>query len=370
MFDWLGDLFSGNSSVSPSVDVAPADWSVPDINSYLSGDFSFSGDSDPAWAGQMLWDSVPAQQYADAYQQGGGDGYTYLTNDFVGPQQDAGGQGDLMALLQSAGKFLQSPGGQLAGGLGMAGVSAWDASRRNAMMKKGMKKQQQELAARKAEQQKYSAPVAYQLMRSSQAPAQRRGEAEWFSDNRLAPPHYAEGGGVSDEDYERMVADARQATLDARQATLDARMDRPSALGFLKYVAAGKKMPSEIAAAKRGVVTKPDNVVDVIRARQRDIDEAAKYADGGSACACGGLSRYVKGGTAGQSDKVPAMLSDGEYVMDADVVSALGDGNNAAGASALDKMRENVRAHKRGAPTNKIPPKAKKPEAYLKKGAK
>jgi hypothetical protein len=77
---------------------------------------------------------------------------------------------------------------------------------------------------------------------------------------------------------------------------------------------------------------------------------------------------YMDGGTAGQSDKIPAMLSDGEFVMDADTVAALGDGNNAAGASALEQMRQNIRKHKRSAPKDKIPPKAKKPEQYLKKG--
>lgn len=78
---------------------------------------------------------------------------------------------------------------------------------------------------------------------------------------------------------------------------------------------------------------------------------------------------YVSGGSLGQADKVPAMLSDGEYVVDADVVSALGDGNNAAGVSALAQMSENIRKHKRNAPVHKIPPKAKSPETYL-KGAK
>jgi len=56
-------------------------------------------------------------------------------------------------------------------------------------------------------------------------------------------------------------------------------------------------------------------------------------------------------------------------MMDADTVSALGDGNTDAGAKKLDQMRQNIRAHKRAAPKNKIPPKAKNPEAYL-KGAK
>jgi hypothetical protein len=74
----------------------------------------------------------------------------------------------------------------------------------------------------------------------------------------------------------------------------------------------------------------------------------------------------VNGAGDGQSDDIPAMLADGEYVIDADTVAQLGNGSNKAGAKALDKMREAIRAHKRAAPINKIPPKAKSPLAYLK----
>jgi hypothetical protein len=79
---------------------------------------------------------------------------------------------------------------------------------------------------------------------------------------------------------------------------------------------------------------------------------------------------YAGGGTKGQDDKIPAMLSDGEFVIDAETVAMLGDGNNAAGASALELMRQNIRKQKRAAPANKIPKKAKAPEQYLKKGTK
>jgi hypothetical protein len=124
---------------------------------------------------------------------------------------------------------------------------------------------------------------------------------------------------------------------------------------------------------------------------------------------------YACGGGTGQSDDIPAMLHDGDYVMDADVVAALGDGSskagkqvlegflhqvphkdtaggkpvpakiadgeyvfpagfvtalgggdNKAGAKILDGMREKLRAHKRSAPTSKIPPKAKSPLDYIK----
>jgi hypothetical protein len=82
----------------------------------------------------------------------------------------------------------------------------------------------------------------------------------------------------------------------------------------------------------------------------------------------GGRANYVKTGAAGggQKDNVPALLSDKEYVMDADVVSALGDGDPDEGARKLDKMRENIRTHKRSASSKSIPPKAKAPEKYLK----
>jgi hypothetical protein len=126
---------------------------------------------------------------------------------------------------------------------------------------------------------------------------------------------------------------------------------------------------------------------------------------------------YAQGGGTGQSDDISAMLHDGDYVIDADAVSALGDGSSKAGAQALsklqsqvrhhdtgpskgkpvaaqiadgeyvfpeafvtalgggdnkhganmlNKMREELREHKRSASINKIPPKAKSPLDYLK----
>lgn len=80
----------------------------------------------------------------------------------------------------------------------------------------------------------------------------------------------------------------------------------------------------------------------------------------------GGHSNYVQGKGDGQSDDIPAMLADGEYVIDAELVSQLGDGSNKAGAEKLDRFREAIRRHKRSAPDNKIPPKAKKLTSYLK----
>ena len=74
----------------------------------------------------------------------------------------------------------------------------------------------------------------------------------------------------------------------------------------------------------------------------------------------------VTGAGDGQSDDIPAMLADGEFVIDADTVAQLGNGSTKAGSDLLDKFREEIRAHKRSAPINKIPPPSKSPLAYLK----
>lgn len=66
---------------------------------------------------------------------------------------------------------------------------------------------------------------------------------------------------------------------------------------------------------------------------------------------------------------VPAKIADGEVVLPESFVTALGGGDNKRGAHMLDEMRKRLREHKRSAPDTKIPPKAKSPLEYL-KGAK
>ena len=74
----------------------------------------------------------------------------------------------------------------------------------------------------------------------------------------------------------------------------------------------------------------------------------------------------VKGPGDGRSDSIPARLSDGEYVMDAEPVALLGDGSSKAGAQKLDKFRVNLRKQKgRNLAQGKFSVKAKRPEAYL-----
>ena len=74
----------------------------------------------------------------------------------------------------------------------------------------------------------------------------------------------------------------------------------------------------------------------------------------------------ISGSDNGQADTVEAMLSPGEYVIDAEIVAALGDGNTEAGAKKLDDMRYNIRKHKRSGGLAQIAPKTKSLDKYMK----
>lgn len=80
----------------------------------------------------------------------------------------------------------------------------------------------------------------------------------------------------------------------------------------------------------------------------------------------GALSRHIKGPGDGTSDDIPARLATGEYVIDAQGVSMLGNGDNHAGAKKLDAFRKNLRIHKGGALSKgKMAPDAKSVEQYM-----
>jgi hypothetical protein len=85
------------------------------------------------------------------------------------------------------------------------------------------------------------------------------------------------------------------------------------------------------------------------------------YADGGS-----NRSRYMAGEGSGRDDKIPALLSDGEYVMDAETLALLGDGSTKEGARRMDQFRANIRKHKgRALSRGQISPNAKSPDKYM-----
>lgn len=89
-----------------------------------------------------------------------------------------------------------------------------------------------------------------------------------------------------------------------------------------------------------------------------------KYVPKESQLASGGIAalkegKYLNGSTDGMADKIPAqidgeggsepaLLSDGEFVIPADVVSHLGNGNSDAGAKVLYAMMDRIREARTG----------------------
>ena len=107
------------------------------------------------------------------------------------------------------------------------------------------------------------------------------------------------------------------------------------------------------------------NMLDVIGniLENREGDYTTGGIGGGYGGAAGGLTSakqpfYLGGPTDGMADEVPAhidnkrpaALSDGEFVIPADVVSHLGNGNSNAGAKRLYKMMDDIRAARTGNP--------------------
>ena len=99
-----------------------------------------------------------------------------------------------------------------------------------------------------------------------------------------------------------------------------------------------------------------------------DADTVAAFGDGSSKAGAGALERFRRSlpeHMSGGGQPIPAKIADGEYVLPAGFVTSLGKGSNKQGAKMLDAMREQIRAHKRSAPDTKIPPKAKSPLQYM-----
>jgi hypothetical protein len=74
---------------------------------------------------------------------------------------------------------------------------------------------------------------------------------------------------------------------------------------------------------------------------------------------------YVRGAGTGTSDSIPAMLSNGEFVIPADVVSSLGDGSNDSGAKILDSFLTTIRSHKQKHDAKHLPAQSKGALGYL-----
>ena len=83
------------------------------------------------------------------------------------------------------------------------------------------------------------------------------------------------------------------------------------------------------------------------------------YSEGGAG------TTYIQGQGDGTSDQIPAMVANSEFVLPADIVSALGNGSSDSGADILDQFIRTIREHKHSNPSGELPPESKGPLEYL-----
>jgi|TARA_R100001509_G_scaffold60361_1_gene33320 hypothetical protein len=114
----------------------------------------------------------------------------------------------------------------------------------------------------------------------------------------------------------------------------------------------GRRYFSDTIYAKKPEGQQPMSVEE---AQAKARAQAAGFMGGGQVLEDGG---YLQGVSDGQADLVPAdidgvqeaRLSHGEYVLPADLVAILGNGNSDAGAAALDDFMSTVRKKATGTP--------------------
>jgi len=153
--------------------------------------------------------------------------------------------------------------------------------------------------------------------------------------------------------------DAEKWNLATQNLTNLSRQTRPVSTKYAPTVASTGIIP-----AQRSYMA-PASGADVVQTRLDELIEASKPGAigmmGGGLASLDGMGQgyYLGGPTDGMADRIPATidatqpaaLSDGEFVIPADVVSHLGNGNSNAGAEQLYSMMDRVRQARTGRQT-------------------
>lgn len=127
---------------------------------------------------------------------------------------------------------------------------------------------------------------------------------------------------------------------------------RPGSRGQEYFTQAQFASPSDVATAKAAAAEEAKAAE--ARNKERAQQSVAQYAVGGLASMASG--KYLAGSTDGMEDRLdatidgkqPAKLSHGEFVLPADIVSHLGNGNSEAGAKRLYDMMDRIRTARTG----------------------
>jgi hypothetical protein len=160
-------------------------------------------------------------------------------------------------------------------------------------------------------------------------------------------PSFAKKGDTTAIDAARSAALEQATTLASANAANPARQTLPAATAVTSPAGGGTAAVMPRAAS---------SVIQDLKVPVYTEENARgmQYAAGGLAEMAKG--RYLGGATDGMADKIPARiggkqearLSHGEFVIPADVVSHLGNGNSEAGAKRLYAMMDKIRTARTG----------------------
>ena len=160
-------------------------------------------------------------------------------------------------------------------------------------------------------------------------------------------PQFVKKGDTTATDAARATALEQATALASANATNPARQTLPAATA----------VTSPAGGGTAAVMPRPaSSVIQDLQVPTYTAENARgmQFAAGGLASMAQG--RYLGGATDGMADKIPARiggkqearLSHGEFVIPADVVSHLGNGNSEAGAKRLYSMMDKIRTARTG----------------------
>lgn len=183
----------------------------------------------------------------------------------------------------------------------------------------------------------------------------KAGGAQKKSDRKKLPPLGTEVIGVTEEG--RKIYKNPDGSVSTERSVTVPRGDQwtniPSMFG-------GKQYPDDVAARIMQTnywidpeTGRPSQLYDTVDDAVRASEERSSHIPMQSQ-ATGGT---IKGKGSGQSDEIPALLSDNEHVVDASVISLLGEGSSDEGHRRMEKFKELVRKRAGMKNTKGIPPK-------------
>ena len=191
------------------------------------------------------------------------------------------------------------------------------------------------------------------------------------------PTKYAGGGLLSGyaapsmmgQTLQRMAEGGIASMVPKREPEMDRSMDMEDDMDIMPAASSGpneKEVIVEAIKAIKGISGQPEIALGMFikkygeqalgdlveRVQSGELDETIQNGEG-----------RLKGPGDGMNDMIPAsvdngqdvLLSDGEYVVSADVVSGIGNGSTDAGAKALDEMMSRVRQARGGSPEQPEP---------------